>query len=142
MKGLGKARILAPALGLAAGLAACQSNPLATTPVDPTSPIAKEVAAVAAADRPFPSFQDIPAMPKDERPAPAWAAAAGDARGAEAELARQTAPETWSLQNTETFAAQARAAVRDEPAYARSGGETEAFAEEQRRRATPPPPPR
>lgn len=129
-------------LGAAATLGACASNPLADAPVDPTSPVAANVAAIANTRRPFPEFSSIPKRPTDERPVAAWASAAGEVQQTSAELARQTAPETWTLQNTETFAAQAQAAVRDEPASQRAGGDTEAFAREQRERATPPPPAR
>ena len=142
MKTGGKARRLGLLLCAAGGLGACQSNPLATAPVDPASPIAKEIAAVAAADRPFPQFSDIPALPTDERPVSAWSQATAESRGAGAELTAQTAPETWSMQESESFAARARADVRDEPPSERSGGDAETFAREQRQRATPPPPPR
>lgn len=129
-------------LGAAAALGACVSDPLANAPVDPASPVAKEVSAVANTDRPYPRFSEIPKRPTDERPVAAWASAARDVQGAGQELAAQTAPETWTLHNTESFAAQAQAAVRDEPASERAGGDTETFAREQRERATPPPPAR
>lgn len=130
-------------MGAAAALGACASNPLAdNAPVDPASPIAPQVAAIAGAERPYPRFSEIPKTPTDERPVAAWASAAGEVRATGEELAQQTAPETWALQNTEAFAAQARAAVGDEAASERAGGDTETFAREQRERATPPPPAR
>jgi hypothetical protein len=100
------------------------------------------VSALANADRPYPQFSQIPKTPNDVRPVQAWASAAADVQTSGQELTRQTAPETWSLSNTATFAAQAQAAVRDEPAFERAGGDTETFAREQRERATPPPPAR
>jgi hypothetical protein len=129
-------------MGAAAVLGGCASNPLADAPVDPTSPVAAEVAAIANTNRPFPRFSDIPKTPEDERPVATWASAAGEVQGASQQLARETGPDTWTLQNTETFAARARADVRDEPASERAGGDTETFAREQRERATPPPPAR
>lgn len=128
--------------GAAAALGGCVSNPLAEAPVDPASPIAAQVSAIAGSQRPFPKFPQIPKRPTDERPVQAWASAAAEIQATGQDLASQTAPETWTLNNTETFAAEARAAVRDEPASERAGGDTETFAREQRERATPPPPAR
>lgn len=128
--------------GAAATLGGCAIGPLANGPIDPASPVAAEVAAIANADRPYPRFSDIPKRPADEREAPAWAAATADVRATGEELVRQTAPETWTLDNTAAFAARAHEAVRDEPAFERAGGDTETFAREQRERATPPPPAR
>lgn len=139
-----KAKSLRPLLcmGAAAMLGACVSNPMANAPVDPASPVAKEVTAIANTERAYPRFSQIPKKPTDERPVRAWASATAEVQGVGKELARQTAPETWSLQNTESFAAQAQAAVGDEPVSERAGGDTETFAREQRERATPPPPAR
>ena len=47
-------------------------NPLATAPIDPTSPVADEVARLGRADVPFPTFADIPPKPTDQRPIAQW----------------------------------------------------------------------
>lgn len=122
-------------------LSGCMSNPLAETAVDPRSPIAAEVTKAARLNTDYPSFSEIPAAPTDVRPLRAYGQAARDVKLAGAQLEQATAPGTWSLQNSDTFAAQARAAAGPEisPPVA---GETEAFAASQRRRATPPPPPK
>lgn len=139
-----KARSLRPWLGAGAvaALGACASNPLADKPVDPSSPVAAQVSALAGAGRPYPEFSQIPKRPDDERPVQVWAGAVADIHATGEALASQTAPETWTLHNTETFAATAQAAVADEPDFERAGGDTETFAREQRERATPPPPAR
>jgi hypothetical protein len=122
-------------------LAGCQSvvpNPLASHPVDPASPVAAEVAKAADADAKFPSFLDIPDLPKDVRPAETFGKAVADTEAAGEALAKQTAPSTWTLSNTDTFAsrAQGRAGEEDAP---RPGEDTEAYAKRLRERATPPP---
>jgi hypothetical protein len=126
---------------LAGLLSACVDAPLTRARIDPSSPIAPEAAKVLAAKRPYPKFSQIPPAPKNVRPARAYAAAANDAKGAAAKLERETAPETWTLSNTETFAGAAQRQAGAEPAPARNE-DTEGFAKSLRERATPPPPPR
>ncbi|MCR5880360.1 hypothetical protein [Phenylobacterium sp. J367] len=109
--------------------------------VDPTSPVAGEVARLSKTGDDWPSFHEIPETPKDLRPRRLYGQAARDVAQASAEIERQTAPSAWTLQGTDTFAAGARSAAGSEPAPSDAGG-TEAFAEDLRKRATPPPPPR
>lgn len=135
---------LAACLGAAAGLAACGGNPFATAPVDPASPLAAEIAKGARAEHDYPSFEEIPAKPADVRPVQAFGEAAAETQGARADLERQTAPGTWTLQpgGTDPFATRAQSAVREDGSAGRSGAGTEDFSREAQERATPPPQPR
>jgi hypothetical protein len=133
------ARLLACA-SLGACLAGCVGNPFNEAKVDPTSPVAGEVDRLARANKDYPSFSEIPQVPNDVRPLRLYGQAARQVTQVREQLERETAPETWTLQNTGAFADSARAAAGPElPATA--GGDTAAFAEDLRRRATPPPPP-
>lgn len=134
------ARLLACA-GAAALLGGCVGNPFKEAKVDPRSPVAAEVAKAARANTDYPSFSEIPAKPNDVRPLRMFGQAAREIELAGALLERETAPETWTLSNTEDFAAGARAAAGPELAPA-DPRDTEAFASELRDRATPPPPPK
>lgn len=131
---------LATCGGAAALLAGCM-GPFAVGEVDPRSPIAAEVARTARANRDYPSFAEIPAPPADLRPVRMYGAQAAELEAERAQLERETAPDTWTLRNTDAFAARARAdAGPDAPPP--QTADTEAFAESVRRRATPPPPPK
>jgi hypothetical protein len=133
------ARLLA-CVGAAALTSGCVGNPLADAKIDPASPIAGEVAKLAHSNSDYPSFSEIPAKPTDVRPARMYGQAARDVEQARAQIERATAPETWTLNNTETFAATARAAAGRDIAPAKAA-DTEVFADTLRKRATPPPPP-
>lgn len=128
--------------GLCALLGACAGNPFATAEVDPASPVAAEVARVARLQRDYPTFADIPPVPADQRPPAAWGQAANDLESAAAELERETAPGTWTLEGTEAFAQRARRAAGADDAPPSATAAAEAFARQARERATPPPPPR
>lgn len=138
-------RLLACAGG-ASLLAACAGgSPFATAPVDPSSPVAAEVARMAKPTGEFPHFTDIPPVPTDQRPVAAWGQEARKLENAAAKLERETADNTWTLNvgGAEAFAARAQreagpAATSDESSRAAS----EAFARQIRERATPPPSPR
>lgn len=114
---------------------------LSDTTVDPRSPIAAEVARVSRANTDFPSFKEIPGRPTDVRPLRAYGEAADVVDTARANLERDTAPGTWSLNGTEAFAAKARVEAGPE-ATPGNPAATEAFAQDLRARATPPPPPK
>ena len=119
------------------------SSPFTTGAVDPSSPIAADLAARAAVPGPYPTFAGIPAMPSDVRPLPAFGQAATSLEMAGIQLTRDTRPETWTITGTEAFAGRARDLAG--PAVngmASTTAATEAFAKAQRARATPPPPPR
>ena len=125
-------------------LAGCaSSNPFATLPVDPNSPVAADVARMARTGGPFPTFADIPPIPTDQRPVAQWGKEARQLEVAGTTLERETAAKTWTLNGTERFQAQAKAAAG--PATVPAGSSTaatEAFARQLRERATPPPSPR
>ena len=133
------ARVLACA-GLGVGLSACVGNPFNEAQVDPRSPVAGEVDRVARANKDYPSFSEIPQVPNDVRPLRMFGQAARQVTQARDQLERDTAPGTWTLQNTDAFAGAARAAAGPE-LPATPNADTDAFAEDLRRRATPPPPP-
>jgi hypothetical protein len=120
-------------------LPGCIGNPFVDAKVDPASPVAAEVAKVAKTNTDYPSFADIPAIPTDLRPVGLYGREAQVVKLAGEQLVRETAPETWTLKNTESFAADAQrdAGPRYEEGPAR---DPEAFARELRERATPPPP--
>jgi hypothetical protein len=128
-------------LAATAAVSGCVSNPFQDAQVDPASPIAAEVGRVARANTDFPSFSEIPKAPTDVRPLKMFGEAAREVELAGLRLERETAPETWTLDNTEAFAARARQDAGPELAPA-DPRDTETFVEEQRRRATPPPPPK
>jgi hypothetical protein len=128
-------------VGLAAGASACAS-PFKTAPVDPSSPVAAAVATAAKTKGARLKLSEIPAIPSDIpsadqiRGAVAQQQAVGDA------LARATAPSTWELKETESYAAKARRDVTP-PAFEAptdtDRANTEAFARAARGRASAPP---
>jgi hypothetical protein len=120
-------------------LSACVGNPFKDAKVDPASPVAADVARLTRSDAAFPTFASIPKAPQDIRPDRQFGQAADQLELAGAELVRETAPGTWTLQGTDDFAAGARRdAGPDLPPP--NPAEAEAFARELRERATPPPP--
>ena len=129
---------LALVLG-SAGLSGCVGNPFGANKVDPTSPVAADVARLTRQDGAFPTFASIPNPPTDLRPAPQYGR---DARRVSAEAAAvvaATEPGTWTLNNTQAFADAARKTAG--PALAPANpADAEAFAKALRERATPPPP--
>lgn len=129
-------------MAVAALLAGCAGNPFERATVDPSSPVAAEVEQMARQTGPFPTFADIPPVPADQRPLAEWGKAANQLVVAAAQLERDTAANTWTLDGTDRFAARARqeAGPPLDPGVSRAT--TEAFARELRERATPPPPPR
>jgi hypothetical protein len=135
------ARIAGMLCAAAAGalLSGCVGNPFKGAQIDPNSPVAADVARLTRQPAKFPSFASIPKPPTDIRPLAQYGrqAQAVDAAGEAVQVA--TAPDTWTLQNSEAFAAAARRAAGPqlEPP---TPGNAEAFAKEQRQRATPPPP--
>jgi hypothetical protein len=133
---------LAAGAGVCALLCGCVGNPFVDAQVDPRSPIAKEVATSVKPDAPYPSFAAIPARPKGLRPVRQYGVAANDVAKAAAELSAQTSDDKFSLQDTDTFAAEAQKAAGPEaaPSQAQQGEATESFAAAMRKRATPPPP--
>lgn len=113
-------------------------SPFAEAPVDPQSPAGAAILKAAQADRTYPRFSDIPPAPTDMRPARAWAVAVEDVGAARSSLYTATGAETWTLKDTEAFAAEALAVV-EPPPIAGAPANTEGFVRDARERATPPP---
>lgn len=137
---LRRAASLLAGVGACALLSACMANPFRDAQVNPDSPIAADVAKVAHENTVFPTFASIPPIPKDVRPVKQYGQAAKTVEQARADLEQKTAPESWSLANTDAFAAKAQRDAGQEAAPQPSG-DTAAFATTQRKRATAPPPP-
>jgi hypothetical protein len=123
----------------AAGLLAGCMDPIAGTRIDPASPVAAEVARISRSDQDYPSFREIPPKPNDVPPPHIYEARARALVVARDQLALATAPETWTLNNTETFLAKARRDVGPDLGPPENT-DTESFAAASRKRATPPPP--
>ena len=132
------ARLVASAAACAL-LAACVGNPFEDAKVDPRSPVAAEVASAVRPNAAYPTFAGLPPIPKDVRPHQQYGQAAAQIAQAGRELEQATADDTWTLSNTETFAAEAQAGIGPaiEPPQS---ADTEAFTKALRKRATPPPP--
>lgn len=137
----GRTTIAARFLGVAAAAALLSGcvTPIASAKVDPNSPIAAEVAKLSKQDHDFPTFSEIPPKPTDLRPVQVYGQRAESVIGARDQLQSATAPNTWTLGNTSTFAARARREAGPDLG-ASSQANTEAFANAVRKRATPPPP--
>ena len=133
--GAGAAMLVFPAVALAANGCA--------QPGPPAPGLAPDIVAAAQHPRGFPSFCSIPAIPGDVRDAGAWKTAVVDTRLSGARLQRQTDASTWTLEQTESFAAEARReAAPPPPMTSPSDADAEAFTQQLKARATPPPRPR
>jgi hypothetical protein len=149
---------MAAAAGLAAPLCACVDLPSDQTPsatlaqaatptntaIDPNSAAAKDIARIAAEPAVYPKFSDIPPVPADVRTSVEWRSAVLSLKNAGAALVRATGPETFTLANTDAFAAATRArldARASAPPTAAEIAESAAFVKAARARATPPPRP-
>jgi hypothetical protein len=129
--------------GLLAGLAACTS-PFTPPPVDPSSPLAVEANTAAKQSRHAakPTFASIPPIPTDIRKPVEFKKAVGDEKLAADQLRRDTAPNTWTLSDTETYASKARTVAKAPAPEAPTDADraaTAAFAKAARDRATAPP---
>jgi hypothetical protein len=131
---------LAAGVAACALLAGCVGTPFEDAKVDPRSPIAAEVAKSVRADAAYPTFKSIPPLPKDVRPHRQYGQQAAQIEKEGKTLVAETADSTWTLNNSETFAAKARADAGPLLPPAEPGA-TEAFARDSKARATPPPPP-
>lgn len=132
-----------------ASLAGCMTipaiEPYGDAAVDPNSPAAAAIQAQASQPAPWPTFEGIPQTPTDVRSDAAWRSAVEDVEGDRVALLQDTAPSTWTLSDTEGFAARMQNLIDfdagDIPS-ASQAAETEAWAARMRARATPPPRPR
>ncbi|HEY1426314.1 MAG TPA: hypothetical protein VGF50_06545 [Caulobacteraceae bacterium] len=140
---MGKYSAIAACVALiGAGLAApaCAQPTLKPPPVHPNA-ATEQAFAEAAKAAPFPTFAQIPPLPKDVRGMSAWKASVMTMKGEGAQLAEAAATEPWTLGDTEGWAARERTEAAPPPpiTQASSPADTEAFAAAMRARATPPP---
>jgi hypothetical protein len=135
------ARRSALAAGVAgcALLSGCVGNPFKDAIVDPRSPVAAEVAKSVRPGAPYPTFVNFPKAPTGVRPIKQYGVDAGRMEMDAAKLIAATAASSWTLNDTEIFAAQARTDAGPILPAAQPG-DTEAFAKDLKARATPPPP--
>lgn len=113
-----------------------------TQGMDPGSPLAEQSNAISRQAGAFPSFSAIPQVPDDLRPGEAWARDVASITATRTQIEARTAPSTFSLNNTEAFAAATRARVGASggvPDEAATRASADAFARAIRARATPPP---
>ena len=107
--------------------------------VDVPSPIAAEVAKTVRPDAAYPTFVAFPAKPTGLRPTRQYGRDAAAVEASGAQLVKATAEDTWTLTDTEGFAAQGQ--LEAGPALPPANpADTEAFAKDQKARATTPPP--
>jgi hypothetical protein len=120
------------------------TNPLAAGGVNRESSVSAEVTAATHAEGSFPRFSQVPAIPTDVRPAPAWRTAVVSEWGQKRQTERQAAAIPFTLANTEAWAQRTRAKIpasQTTPPAPDAASQIEAFAAAERARATPPPPP-
>lgn len=140
-------RLLVSAAG-ALALAGClgvPSEPYASAPVDPNSTASAQIAAQAAQNAPFPTFEKIPEAPGDVRSVEGWNIAVQGSEAERAQLLAETAPSTFILSDTAGFISAEQAAIAYDPADVPPPGQaaqSAAWAKQMRDRATPPPRPR
>jgi hypothetical protein len=132
---------LVAAVGACAMLSGCIGDLSRQAQIDPSSPVAPDVAKLSRANTDYPAFNEIPAKPTDVRPPQMYGQDADAVLAARDQVVAATADNTWTLSNTEGFAASAQRAAGANIAPP-SATETEAFANSLRQRATPPPPPK
>lgn len=140
--------LLAAAASLA--LCACASLPtvdetLAPPPVDQKSPAAAAVSDILSAPGNYPTFADIPEVPTDLKSAEDYKADVAGQQATAAALLAATAPSTWTLSETDAFAAQAMADAKVGEVSAPTDAEmasSEAYARALRAKASPPPRPK
>lgn len=149
MNAVQAARLLLAA-GLAASAAGCvlpgKARTLTTLPIDPNSPIAKDLEDAAKHPGPYPRFAEIPPIPNDIRPQAEWRAAVIDLKHRRAVLDAEVAALPPPATDTESFANDTRGRLPSAAETVAPGpnapAETEAYGRALRERATPPPPPR
>lgn len=142
----GKTLLLcAAAMSLCACVTVPAVEPYADAEVDPNSPAAAAIQAQASQAATFPTFEGIPQTPNDLRTEEGWRMAVAEVESDGVGLLQATAPVTWTLSDSEGFAARMRALIDFDPSdipSANQAAETAAWAARMRARATPPPRPR
>jgi hypothetical protein len=127
-----------------AGARAPAMNPFAVGGVNPDSTVQAEVVAAMHAPGAAPHFSQVPVIPTDVRPVPAWRAAVVSEWATKRRTEKEAAAIPFTLANTEEWAQRTRAKIPASqltPPSAQDAAQIEAFATAERARATPPPPP-
>ena len=144
-----RAARLALIAGLALGASACvlpaKVRGMSNLPVDPNSPVAKDVIEASRHPGPYPSFADIPEVPTDIRPVSEWRAAVLDLKHRQARLGAEAGALPPALTDTDAYAALHRSKAGAQPTDIPpedAEQRTRAYAQSLRERATPPPPPK
>jgi hypothetical protein len=134
------------AMAIAGLVSACAELPkfkgYEDAPIDASSPVAQDVKQADLHPGPFPTFQDIPKLPRDVRPAAAWNRAVQATEADKVMLDRASAEIAAQQVDTEAFAAEARRATAVEAAdipSAKTDADTAAFAKALRDKVKPPP---
>jgi hypothetical protein len=137
----GKIVRLGVLMGFSALVVAGCATPFSAAQVDPTSPVAEATRAASHQKGNRPTFADIPAIPTDVRGPGAFRTSIAAQEAAGAKLRRDTAPDTFKLNDTENYAARTRAAGKapnfEAPTDA-DRADTDAFAKAARGRASAP----
>ncbi len=134
-------------IAVSATACAAQSslNPFAFGKIDPSSPIAADVAAASRAPGPYPKFANVPPIPKDVRPLSAWRQSIAEAGAEKRQTQAEAAALSFSLEpgQADAFARVQRDKIPASeltPPAPDASTQAEAFAAAARARATPPPP--
>jgi hypothetical protein len=137
----GKIVRLGVLMGFSALVVAGCATPFSAAQVDPSSPVAEATRAATHPKGRRPTFADIPPIPTDV-PAPgAYRATVTAQQAAGDKLRRDTAPDTFKLNDTEGYAARTRSAGKAPNFGAPTDADradTEAFAKAARGRASAP----
>jgi len=129
------------ALGcLAAGCSTMRTPEALKEPPVAASPVAEQVLRASREPGPYPKWTDIPAMPRDVRPASAWAGAVQAVKADASQLQAEVAADPPTLFDTEAWAAEQVQAAQAPPQITTTT--TEEFLANTRIQAAPPPPPR
>ena len=127
-------------LALVAAQGGGTANAAAVAPAHPADQaLPADIVARSATVSGFPTFCQIPASPNDIRSPASFRTAVVATRLAGASVVARTAPDTFSLRDTDAFATMARAeAMPPPPEEPVQGTGTDAFVRDALRRAAPP----
>ena len=127
-------------LALVATQGGGMANAAAVVPAHPADQaLAADIVARSAIFSGYPTFCQIPASPNDIRPPTSFRTSVFATRLAGASVVARTAPDTFTLRDTDAFAVTARAeAVPPPPEEPVQGTGTDAFVKDALQRAAPP----
>ncbi|HZC16116.1 MAG TPA: hypothetical protein VE309_05095 [Caulobacteraceae bacterium] len=110
--------------------------------IDQQSAVAAQVKAAQKAPGPYPTFSQIPAIPKDVRPVSAWRATVTQTLAEKHQVDAANAAYPYSLHDTQAFADAQHAQIPAAEAAPSSdtSSASDAYAASVRARATKPPP--